>query len=39
MLRITLWIVALFAVLFVLRLVGFALRGGPARGRPPGGSP
>lgn len=32
MLRITLWIVALFALLFVLRVIGFVLRGA-ARGR------
>ena len=31
MLRVTLWIVALFAVLFVLRLVGFALRSAARR--------
>jgi hypothetical protein len=31
MLRVTLWIVALFAVLFVLRLLGFVLRGAARR--------
>jgi hypothetical protein len=32
MLRVVLWIVALFAILFVLRLLGFFLRAG-GRGR------
>lgn len=37
MLRVVLWIVALFAILFVLRLLGFFLRTG-ARGRDSKGS-
>jgi hypothetical protein len=37
MLRVVLWIVALFAILFVLRLLGFFLRAG-GRGRAAKGS-